>query len=1338
MKTFRVSGALLVLAGLIAFVAGPVQVFAKVKAGDHIPVKLDTPQGYKGVTQEESGTSWTYELHHPDATYIAIHFVDFDLASGDYLIVTDPSGEQFYVMEGKGKMNAGTFWAQHIKGDTVFLELVQTNPEGGNGFIIDEYVAGFLEIGGDKAICGADDKENAVCYESSHPDQYDRARAVARLLSGGSAFCTGWLVSSDNHLITNEHCVSSASEALNTDYEFMAEAPNCSDNNCPDCFPGTIFSGATFVQDDANLDYCLLQITSGNPSSQYGYLELDDRVAVVGEQIYIPQHPDGRAKELSIYSSHSSDTGGVSQVYSITADPCSGSGYYDVGYYADTEGGSSGSPVLAISSNKVIALHHCANCPNRGVPIHLIYDEIADYLSPGPAGAIEFDRAAYNCDSSVIITLKDGDLEGNGTQNVTVTTSTGDSEVVTLTEVDVDAAIFEGGISTTTGTVYTADGMLQIADGATISVEYIDVNDGQGGVNVSVVAGADVDCQVPTVSSVTTQDVQPRSATVGITANEPVRGIVHYGGACGALIETTSGSGYSTNSSVSLSGLDDNTQYYYAVVAEDEAGNTTEDNNNGLCYSFTTPEIPDFYTQMFDGSANDLDNIQLVFTPNSSTDFYRGCTVKPITELPTDSSTGTALVLTDDSYQAVTLTGGATVSLYGVAYNTLYPASNGYITFTEGSGDFSETLSEHFELPRISGIYDDLDPEDGGTVRWEQFADRVVVTWDGVPEHNETNPNTFQIEMFFDGKITISYLAVDVADGLAGLSSGAGLSPDFFETDLSEMSDCGPQVPEAFDGAASTKANIAVTVQLQGHDDGLPDPPAAIDYIVVNLPAHGVLSDPNGGEIQSVPYTLLAGGNLVDYVPDTNYYGLDYLHFKVNDGGTPPNAGDSEIALVTISVVANPPVTQNISLDGDINTPETFNLVGTDPDGDVLDYVIITLPDHGTLYDVEAGVIDTTPYALVNNGKRVTYEPETDYAGDDSFAYRADDGIFNSSSSTVTLTVIANSPQIVTTTIPSGRVGDVYGPVQLDFSGGQPETVWSLVTDLDYIESDLGSSMFTESGVAKSWHKDEGFWLYNLPFAFPFYGQSYTSVRVRPNGFINMGAFTGSYTNNSEAGLIDNVMIAPMWDDLRTTEPGEDVFIDESVSGQVTIRWKASAVAIGNAEVDFAVVLADDGSIRFDYGLTNADVTPTIGISGGDGVHYTIASVSGMGSLTGADSLRFRIPLSMPEGMNFDSGILSGIPTEAGDFEPVFKIVDSMGREDQRLLSLHIDSFQPGNCDYDGDGLVNLVDYAGFQVCYTGQGGELPGPGCVVFRSDVDGDIDLIDFAWFLSLMDSE
>ena len=104
--------------------------------------------------------------------------------------------------------------------------------------------------------------------------------------------------------------------------------------------------------------------------------------------------------------------------------------------------------------------------------------------------------------------------------------------------------------------------------------------------------------------------------------------------------------------------------------AEDAAGNGASDDNGGICYTFTTPEIPDFFTELFT-SDNDTDFLRLAFTPNGSPDFYEGCAVT-IAAFPTDPTGGTVLSLTDDSFATVTLTGGNTVSLYGVPYSTFY------------------------------------------------------------------------------------------------------------------------------------------------------------------------------------------------------------------------------------------------------------------------------------------------------------------------------------------------------------------------------------------------------------------------------------------------------------------------------------------------------------------------------------------------------------------------------------------------------------------------------------------------------------------------------------------
>jgi hypothetical protein len=45
--------------------------------------------------------------------------------------------------------------------------------------------------------------------------------------------------------------------------------------------------------------------------------------------------------------------------------------------------------------------------------------------------------------------------------------------------------------------------------------------------------------------------------------------------------------------------------------------------------------------------------------------------------------------------------------------------------------------------------------------------------------------------MFFNGRITISFLDIAANDGITGLSEGAGLDPDFYESDLSGMISCG-------------------------------------------------------------------------------------------------------------------------------------------------------------------------------------------------------------------------------------------------------------------------------------------------------------------------------------------------------------------------------------------------------------------------------------------------------------------------------------------------------------------------------------------------------------------
>jgi hypothetical protein len=526
------------------------------------------------------------------------------------------------------------------------------------------------------------------------------------------------------------------------------------------------------------------------------------------------------------------------------------------------------------------------------------------------AGTIDLDKAKYACTGTATITVVDCDLntDPNTIQTVLVTiasTSEPAGETVTLTESGAATALFTGSISLS-GT--NSPGVLWVHAGDTITATYNDADDGSGNPAV-VTATAVIDCTPPVISNVHATDLQAHTASVNFNTNEPARGVVHYGLACGALNQTASGSGYSATPTVSLSGLQDNTTYFYRVDAADEAGNSASDLN---CYTFTTPEVPDYFTELF--SANDMDNLGLSFTPNGSVDFYLGC-VGPITQLPTDPTGGTTLSLTDDSYAQVTLTGGATVALYGTTYSTFWVGSNGYITFTSGDSTYTEALDAHFNQPRVSALFDDLDPSQAGTVSWKQLSNRVVVTWLNVTHHSSSNQNTFQIELYFNGQINISFLAIAQADGLAGLSRGTGTPADFMMSDLSGLGPCQATPPTAQVVTASTPQDTPVSVTLKGQDDGLPNPPGLLSYIIVTLPGHGTLADPGAGAITHVPYTLASGGKIVTYAPSLHYFGADAFTFKVNDGGTPPDGGDSNVATATVTVTGVPALLYSWPLD---------------------------------------------------------------------------------------------------------------------------------------------------------------------------------------------------------------------------------------------------------------------------------------------------------------------------------------------------------------------------------------------------------------------------------------
>ncbi|MEM1179129.1 MAG: serine protease [Acidobacteriota bacterium] len=354
--------------------------------GDILPASYGSPNPYVG-----SGATPTLvhseEIYLPGATYVAPYFSRFELAPGDYVIVRSPSGHRSWTYEGFGKAELGRtdgFWGIHVTGERLVIELYAAGSRTGYGYTVGSVARGFAPLTPTKALCGADDKENAQCYSDSHPEIYSQSRAVARLLINGSGLCTGWLVGSEGHLFTNNHCMSSQNSAMNTNYEFGAEGTcgqNCPQLQCDGIIETTT---GTMIQTSAALDYTLVQL-SVNLTDTYGYFQLRESGPVVDERLYIPQHPGGRGKEIAVFSDDANDQTGFLEVDSIFNN----GGRMMATYYGDTEGGSSGSPVVGYSDNCAVVVHSgafgCSGLGNTGTVVNQV---IGDLGANVPADAV--------------------------------------------------------------------------------------------------------------------------------------------------------------------------------------------------------------------------------------------------------------------------------------------------------------------------------------------------------------------------------------------------------------------------------------------------------------------------------------------------------------------------------------------------------------------------------------------------------------------------------------------------------------------------------------------------------------------------------------------------------------------------------------------------------------------------------------------------------------------------------------------------------------------------------------------------------------------------------------
>jgi uncharacterized delta-60 repeat protein len=194
------------------------------------------------------------------------------------------------------------------------------------------------------------------------------------------------------------------------------------------------------------------------------------------------------------------------------------------------------------------------------------------------------------------------------------------------------------------------------------------------------------------------------------------------------------------------------------------------------------PAIVEFFTGYY--HPFDLDWKSIEFIPDGTGD-YQVLPAASISSLPINSSSHQTLIAanTIDVVRRITLTGGKQFPFYGQLYGKMDVNPSGLIMFSSPGVSYIESVPLHQNGRQIALFWDDF-ATTGTPVRWQQFEDRVVITFQNVSEYHTSNQNTAQAELFFDGRIRFSYGRVDSWDSLVGLSNGSGVpNPRFVDYD---------------------------------------------------------------------------------------------------------------------------------------------------------------------------------------------------------------------------------------------------------------------------------------------------------------------------------------------------------------------------------------------------------------------------------------------------------------------------------------------------------------------------------------------------------------------------